>query len=81
MAINLKADGQYREGQTVRLPARRSTGTIVWGDVVEQNGAAVLVEVRQTVGRGRLRTWTETYSTTELDETARRFAASHRRSA
>lgn len=86
MAINLRANGVYLIGETVRIPARRSTGSLVWGDVLERNGAIVSVEVRQSVGRGDRvtigrapRTWTEHYTTTELDETARRFTSHLRR--
>ncbi len=83
MAVNLNANGIYLAGQTVRIPPRKATGRIVWGDVVERNGAAVVVEVRATAGAGpgrlRLRTWNETYTVEELDDTARRFTATLRR--
>ncbi len=83
MAVNLQGNGIYLAGQTVRIPPRKSTGKAVWGDVVERNGAAVIVEVRAVagagVGRFKLRTWNETYSVDELNETARRFTAAVRR--
>jgi hypothetical protein len=83
MAINLQGNGIYLAGQTVRIPPCKATGKAVWGDVVERNGAAVVVEVRAIasagVGRVRLRTWNETYTVDELNETARRFTATLRR--
>lgn len=83
MAINLQGNGIYLAGQTVRIPPRKSTGKAVWGDVVERNGAAVVVEVRAVtgagVGRVKLRTWNETYTVDELNETARRFTAAVRK--